>query len=338
MPRVLVIDDSALMRSLLAEIIRRVPGYEVVGTAPDPLIGWEMIKSLSPDVLTLDVEMPRMDGLTFLDRLMQHRPLPVVMVSSLTERNCATTLQALELGAVDFVTKPSLDVARGVDQLAAELVEKLATAVAAKVSRRMPARPVAIAPLARSTHKPIAIGASTGGTEALRVVLGMLPRDAPGTVVVQHMPAKFTHSFAERLDGLCAVRVKEAEHGDRILPGHVLIAPGNHHMRVVRRGAAYHVEVFQGDPVNRFRPSVDVLFHSCSRQLGTNVAAALLTGMGDDGARGLLAMRRAGAHTIAQDEATCVVYGMPRAAAELGAAVEVLPLERVAESLVRHTV
>ena len=340
MPRVLVIDDSALIRELLTRLIQRAPGFEVVGTAPDPIIAWDKIKALQPDVLTLDVEMPRMDGLTFLEALMQHHPMPVVMVSSLTERGCATTLAALDAGAVDFVTKPVLDMARALDDLGAELVAKLAIAAQAHVGirrARPPGAELALRPLQRTTHKVIALGASTGGTEALRVILGMLPADAPGVVVVQHMPPKFTRSFADRLDGLCRMRVKEAEHGDRVLAGHVLIAPGDRHMKVVRRGAAPHVEIFDGDRVNHFRPAIDVLFHACARQLGGNVIAALLTGMGDDGARGLLAMRRAGAHTIAQDEASSVVYGMPRVAAELSAAVEVLPLDDIAAALIQRS-
>lgn len=340
MTRVLIIDDSALMRQMLTHIINRAPGFEVVGTAPDPLVAWDKIKTLRPDVVTLDVEMPKMDGITFLEGLMQHNPVPVVMVSSLTQKGCETTLQALELGAIDFVTKPAIDLQRGIDDLAVELIAKLEIAARARVGvRRAHVKPAPRAaaplPLAHATHHVIAIGASTGGTEALRVVLEMLPPDAPGVVIVQHMPERFTTGFAERLDRLCQVRVKEAETGDRVLPGHVLLARGNHHLRVVRSGATYHVEVFQADPVNRFRPSVDVLFHACARQVGKHCVAAILTGMGDDGARGLLALRRAGATTFAQDEATSVVYGMPRAAFEMGAAMEVLPLEAIAPALLR---
>ena len=269
MTRVLIIDDSALMRQMLTHIINRAPGFEVVGTAPDPLVAWDKIKTLRPDVVTLDVEMPKMDGITFLEGLMQHNPVPVVMVSSLTQKGCETTLQALELGAIDFVTKPAIDLQRGIDDLAVELIAKLEIAARARVGGRRahvkPApRAAAPLPLAHATHHVIAIGASTGGTEALRVVLEMLPPDAPGVVIVQHMPERFTTGFAERLDRLCQVRVKEAETGDRVLPGHVLLARGNHHLRVVRSGATYHVEVFQPDPVNRFRPSVDVLFHACA--------------------------------------------------------------------------
>ena len=339
MTRVLVIDDSALIRELLSKLIGAAPGFEVVGTAPDPIIAWDKIKALRPDILTLDVEMPRMDGLTFLEGLMHHHPMPVLMVSSLTERGCATTLRALELGAIDFMTKPALDLARGLDELTDELIGKLTATAAARVrGRRRSAShpPQPPRPLARATHKVIALGASTGGTEALRSVLTMLPADAPGTVVVQHMPERFTRSFADRLDSLCKMRVKEAEDGDPVLPGHVLIAPGDRHMRVVRSGAAYRVEVFTAERVNRFRPSVDLLFQACARQLGGNAIGALLTGMGADGARGLLEMRQAGAHTVAQDEATSVVYGMPRAAFELGAAAEVLPLDDIAAALLAH--
>ena len=340
--KVLVVDDSALMRQLLADILNTDAELEVVGTAPDPYVAWDKIKQFAPDVITLDVEMPRMDGLTFLDRLMAHGPRPVVMVSSLTEKGCETTFRAMELGAVDFVTKPKLDVASGTLGLGAELVTKVKAAARARVQRRAPRAaaggPDRRAPAAagfRTTHKVIAIGASTGGCEAIASVLGAFPPDAPGTVAVIHMPEGFTKSYAARLDRSCAVRVSEARDGDRVVPGHVLIAPGGLHTQVVRSGAMTTVRVAPGEPVSRHRPSVDVLFASCARELGPNAAAALLTGMGDDGARGLLAMRKAGAHTIAQDEATCVVFGMPKEAIALGGAKEVLPLDRVPDHLVR---
>jgi two-component system chemotaxis response regulator CheB len=333
--RVLIVDDSAVMRQLLSDILSRDPDLEVVGVASDPFIARDKIKALNPDVMTLDVEMPRMDGLSFLEKLMRAHPMPVLMVSSLTEHGAATTLRALELGAVDFVTKPKLDVLTGTLDLGDEIIEKVKYAAGARV--RSPrsgaeppaahaAAPVAPGALLKSTHKVIAVGASTGGTEALREFLVPLPPDTPGIVIVQHMPANFTKSFAERLDSLCQVRVREAEDGDRILPGHVLIAPGNFHMKVQRSGAVYSVNVFQSEPVNRHRPSVDVLFDSCAASLGSNVVGVILTGMGADGARGLLAMRKAGARTFAQDEASCVVFGMPREAIALGGAEQTLPL------------
>jgi two-component system, chemotaxis family, protein-glutamate methylesterase/glutaminase len=338
--RVLVVDDSALMRGLLSEILSSDADLEVVGAAADPYAAWEKIKAIQPDVLTLDVEMPRMDGLTFLQRLMHLKPMPVLMVSSLTERGCATTLRALELGAVDFVTKPRIDVATGTVELADELIAKVKAAARARVRPRAREatmergkRLVLSDALLRSTDVVLALGASTGGTEALREVLTALPANAPGLVIVQHMPERFTTSFAERLDGLCAIRVKEAADGDRVLPGHALIAPGNYHTALQRSGAHYSVRVFGDPPVNRHRPSVDVLFDSCARFCGANAVGALLTGMGADGARGLLAMRQAGAATMAQDEATSVVFGMPKEAIALGAAEDVVPLPRVAEVL-----
>jgi two-component system chemotaxis response regulator CheB len=340
--RVLVIDDSALVRELLSGLIAEDPELEVVGTAANPYVAWEKIQRLRPDVLTLDVEMPRMDGLTFLEVLMRRRPMPVVMISSLTEEGAATTLRALELGAVDFVAKPKIDLANGTIELAAEILAKIRAAAGARVRQASPARPSRPSgrtqepgALLRSTHRVIAIGASTGGTEALREVLSALPPDAPGVVVVQHMPEKFTRAFAERLNGLCQIRVKEAADGDRILPGHALIAAGNFHLEVFRSGATYAVRVRDGEPVNRHRPSVDVLFHSCAQALGRNAVGVILTGMGDDGARGLKAMRDAGAGTIAQDADSCVVFGMPREAIELGAAAEVLPLPEIASGTLR---
>ena len=333
--RVLVIDDSALMRELLTTLIGTDPAFEVVGSAPDPVVAWERIKALRPDVLTLDIEMPKMDGLSFLERLMVHHPLPTVMVSSLTEHGCETTVRALELGALDFVPKPKLDLTRGLGASGAELLAKLRIAAVSKVHARTAPKVTAPPRLTvKGTHTVVAIGASTGGTEALREVLAALPADAPGIVIVQHMPERFTAAFANRLDGLCAIRVKEAVHGDRVLPGHALIAPGNRHLRVRRSGAALSVEVFDGAPVNHVRPAVDLLFRSCASHLASNAMGILLTGMGDDGARGLLTMRQAGARTIAQDEASCVVFGMPREAIARGAAEQVLPLDRIAEAIV----
>jgi len=339
--KVLIVDDSAVMRQLLKEILSQDPSLEVVGAASDPMMARDKVLRLQPDVMTLDVEMPRMDGLTFLEKLMRAHPMPVVMISSLTERGCETTLRALELGAVDFVSKPKVDVAEGTVQLAGEIVEKVKAAAKARVAavrRKAPAGPAPVLinqALAKTTHQVIAIGASTGDTEALRELLEPLPPDSPGIVMVQHMPEKFTRSFAARLDSLCRVRVKEAEDGDRILPGHALLAPGNYHMEVLRSGADYRVRVFTGEPVNRHRPSVDVLFRSCARYLGSNVVGVILTGMGADGARGLLEMRQAGARTVAQDEASCVVFGMPKEAIALDAAEEILPLSEIPSCALR---
>jgi len=337
--RVLVVDDSAVMRQVLTEILSQDGEIEVVGTASDPYNAREKILRLNPDVLTLDVEMPRMDGLTFLEKLMRAHPMPVLMVSSLTQKDCDTTVRALELGAIDYVTKPQLDVRSGTLEQADEIVSKVKIAARAHVRRRTAtsgrriaaARPAAKLPAIgfRTTHKVIAVGASTGGTEALVRFLEPMPADSPGIVIVQHMPAGFTTSFAARLDSVCRVRVREAQNGDRILAGHVLLAPGNFHVEVARSGVEISVKVFQGEPVNRHRPSVDVLFHSCAGVLGANAVGVILTGMGADGAHGLLEMRQAGAQTIAQDEESCVVFGMPREAIELGAAEKILGLDDI---------
>ena len=342
--RVLIVDDSAMMRQLLTSILASDPGIEVVGTAQDPYFAREKIISLRPDVLTLDVEMPRMDGLTFLEKLMHSsQPTPVVMVSTLTQAGCDVTLRALELGAVDFFAKPTLETLKGVSDGAARIIEKVKAAAKARIQPRSATAHAPLAPVRppltggvsafRMTHQIIAIGASTGGTEAIKDVLTRLPADTPGVVIVQHMPPGFTASYAKRLDSLCAIRVKEAEDGDRVLPGHALLAPGNLQMALRRSGAEYSVRVFMGEPVNRHRPSVDVLFDSCAEQAGKNVTAAILTGMGDDGARGLKRLRDAGARTIAQDEATCVVFGMPREAIAKGGAELVLPLHKIAGEL-----
>jgi two-component system chemotaxis response regulator CheB len=339
---VLVVDDSALVRQMMTAILSQDPGIAVVGAAPDPYAAWDQIHRLNPDVITLDVEMPRMDGLTFLEKLMRARPMPVVMVSSLTENGCDTTLRALELGALDFVTKPKIDVARGTGELAGEIVAKVRAAAGAKIRLKpAPAAQKSAAPRApqpatfKGTYKVVAIGASTGGTEALRELLCALPSDAPGIVIVQHMPEKFTRAFADRLDGLARIRISEARDGDRVLPGHALLAPGNFHMELIRSGADYKVRVSTGEPVNRHRPSVDVLFHSCARAAGPNAVGVILTGMGDDGARGLVAMRNAGARTVAQDEATSVVFGMPKEAIAMGGAEFIEPLPRIAEAALR---
>jgi two-component system, chemotaxis family, protein-glutamate methylesterase/glutaminase len=339
--RVLVVDDSALMRRVLSDLIGRDPGIVVVGTAPDARIAADKIRTLEPDVLTLDVEMPGMDGLAFLETIMRSRPLPVIMVSSLTSRGSDVTLRALELGAIDFVLKPHIDLTTNVPGVVPEIVEKIKAAAVARPrllhrpvtnGQHAPAPPVARPTFTGSRPRIIAVGASTGGTEAIREVLAGLPANAPGIVIVQHMPERFTKAFAERLDRLCAVRVKEAQNGDRVLQGHVLIAPGNFHMRVRRDGWSYDVAVDQAAPVNRHRPSVDVLFESVAAAAGRNAVGVLMTGMGADGAQGLLAMKRGGAHTIAQDEATSIVFGMPKEAILLGAADHVVPLAEISKT------
>jgi two-component system chemotaxis response regulator CheB len=347
--RVVVVDDSALVRSLLGEIINRQADMECVGAASDPLVAREMIRNLDPDVLTLDVEMPRMDGLDFLTRLMRLRPMPVVMVSTLTERGAETTMRALELGAVDFVSKPRVGVADGMRQLAHDITDKIRAAAGATVRRAAapassgaaPAHPAAAAAPARpvgrlSTEKVVFIGASTGGTEATKDLLVRLPPDFPAVVITQHMPPGFTTSYARRLDGLCRIRVKEAEDGERLLPGHAYIAPGGMHLSVERSGANYLACVRDGEPVNRHRPSVEVLFRSAARVVGPNAFGIMLTGMGADGARAMKEMRDAGSYNLCQDEASCVVFGMPREAILAGAAHEVLPLSQIAPHLMER--
>jgi two-component system chemotaxis response regulator CheB len=337
--RVLVVDDSAVVRRVLTTQLSLQPGLEVVGVAPHASVAWTKIEELRPDVVTLDVEMPDMDGVSFLRVLMRERPTPVVMVSSLTQRGAEVTLDALAAGAVDFVAKPAAGVDRKLADLVPELAEKIRAASRSRVQKReeapRPVRATSSLALAKTTYRVLAIGASTGGTEAIREVLERLPADAPGVVIVQHMPEHFTASFARRCDQACAVRVKEAADDDRVIPGHVLIAPGNHHMRLVRRGGNYHVQVTQEEAVNRHRPSVDVLFDSVAKHAGANAVGVILTGMGADGAKGLLEMRLAGAHTIAQDEATCVVFGMPREAILNGGAEVVLPLPAIADRALR---
>ena len=343
--RVVVVDDSALVRGLLSEIINREPDMECVGAASDPLVAREMIRNLNPDVITLDIEMPRMDGLDFLARLMRLRPMPVVMVSTLTERGADVTLKALELGAVDFVSKPKIGVADGLRQLGDDITDKVRTAARARVHRlaaaapaaapgAAPPKPAAMAALGRlSTEKIIFIGASTGGTEATREVLMGLPADCPAVMITQHMPPGFTKSYAARLNGLCRIRVAEASDGERILPGHAYIAPGGFHLSVERSGANYLARVVDGEPVNRHKPSVEVLFESAARVVGRNALAMMLTGMGADGAKAMKTMRDAGSWNLAQDEASCVVFGMPREAIAHGAVHEVLPLAQIAPRL-----
>lgn len=336
--KVLIVDDSALMRQLLTQILSSDPELEVVGAASDPFVAREKIKALNPDVLTLDIEMPRMDGLTFLEKLMRGHPMPVIMISSLTDKGADTTLRALSLGAIDYVSKPKVDVSNGTIEQADEIVAKVKAAARAKVRRASASMPPPAALGEKryqfsATHKVVAIGASTGGTEALKELLMPLPADFPGIVIVQHMPETFTRQFSERLDSLCKIRVKEAQDGDRILPGHALLAPGGHHMAVVRRGMEYAVHVYRGERVNLHMPSVDVLFSSCAHNMGKNALGVLLTGMGADGAKGMLEMKQAGSFNIAQDESTSVVFGMPREAILLNAVDRVLPLGHIPDAL-----
>lgn len=333
--RVLCVDDSALMRQLMTEIINSHADMEMVASAPDPLVARDMIKEFNPDVLTLDVEMPRMDGLDFLEKLMRLRPMPVVMVSSLTGKGSEVTLRALELGAVDIVTKPSLGISEGMLAYSQMIADKVRAASRAKLHARgaQPAPVMLKAGPLLSSEKLIAIGASTGGTEAIRHVLQPLPATSPALLITQHMPPGFTRSFAERLNKLCQITVKEAEDGERILPGHAYIAPGAMHLELVRSGANYQVKLNEGPPVNRHKPSVDVLFKSVAQYAGRNAVGVILTGMGNDGAAGLLAMNKAGAWTIAQNEASCVVFGMPREAIALGGASEVVDLHQISQHM-----
>jgi two-component system chemotaxis response regulator CheB len=349
--KVLIVDDSALIRALLTSIVNAQPDMVAVGAAGDAYVAREMIKRLEPDVVTLDIEMPKMDGIDFLEKLMRLRPTRVVMVSTLTERGAEVTLRALELGAIDVVAKPKLDIARGLQSGSQEILDKIrfaattplrqpalspSTALASSmgsVATTTVATPARVQ-LRASTEKLLVIGASTGGTEALLALLRVLPVDAPGIVIVQHMPEKFTTQFAARLDTLCAIRVKEAASGDTVMRGQALIAPGNHHLLLKRSGARYYVEVTDGPLVNRHRPAVDVLFRSTARYAGANAVGVILTGMGDDGARGMLEMKQAGAYTVAQDEASCVVFGMPAEAIKHGGVDRVLPLDRIAGEVV----
>jgi two-component system, chemotaxis family, protein-glutamate methylesterase/glutaminase len=348
--KVVVVDDSALVRSLLTEIINRQPDMQCVGAAADPLVAREMIRETNPDVITLDVEMPRMDGLEFLSRLMRLRPMPVVMVSTLTEQGADITLRALEMGAVDYVAKPRIGISSGLAELSSDIVDKIRVAASAHVKRLGPAPAAGAthaasaaahdtprAPLPRlSTEKIVCIGASTGGTEAIREVLTPLPADSPAIVITQHMPPGFTTSFAARLDSLCKIRVEEARHNQRILPGHAYIAPGGHHLRIDRSGSNYIAVVEDTEPVNRHRPSVEVLFKSAARVLGPNAVGIMLTGMGADGALAMREMKDAGSYNYVQDETSCVVFGMPRMAIQAGAAHEILPLNQIAPALLNR--
>ncbi len=333
--KVLIIDDSALIRSVLREIVSSQPDMEVVGVAPDPVIARELIRQTNPDVLTLDVEMPKMDGLDFLEKLMRLRPMPVVMVSSLTERGSEVTLRALELGAVDFVAKPKMAIHSGMLDYSELIADKIRAAARARVRPRSVSSKTAatgqplpaISNLLSSSEKLIIIGASTGGTEAIKEFLLQMPSDCPGILIVQHMPEGFTRSFAQRLDSLCSIAVKEADHGERVLPGHAYLAPGHSHLSLGKSGANYVTRLDQSAPVNRHRPAVDVLFRSAALYAGKNALGVILTGMGKDGAAGMLEMRQAGAHNFAQDESSCVVFGMPREAIAVGAVHDIASLQ-----------
>jgi len=346
--KVLIVDDSALVRQTLSDILSSDPDIEVIGMAQDPIVAVQRIAEQVPDVITLDVEMPRMDGITFLQKLMSQHPIPVVMCSSLAESGSETALKALEYGAVDIITKPKMGTKQFIEESRIRICDSIKAAAAARIMPHRAIREVAPkytadvmmeAPNAKAmiltTEKIVAVGASTGGTEALSVFLQMLPEDTPGIVIVQHMPEDFTAAFAKRLKSICKVTVKEAENNDSVVRGHVLIAPGNKHTLLKRSGARYYVEVKDGPLVSRHRPSVDVLFRSAARYAGKNAVGVILTGMGDDGAHGMKEMHDAGAVTIAQDEATCVVFGMPNEAIKRGGVDKVMPLEKVAAEMMR---
>lgn len=353
--RVLVVDDSAVVRQTLTAILNTDSKIEVIGSASDPFFAAKKIAKEVPDVITLDVEMPRMDGLTFLKKIMSQHPIPVVIISSLTEKGTETGMKALEYGAVEIITKPQMNTKEFIEESKIKICDAVKAAAQARVKRKAikkvvksidvqpkysadailkPARDFS---MIKTTELVVAVGASTGGTEALRVFLEGLPADVPGIMIVQHMPEHFTRSFAERLDSICKITVKEAQNGDTITRGKALIAPGNHHMLLKRSGARYFVEVRQGPLVNRHRPSVDVLFRSTARYAGKNAIGVIMTGMGDDGAKGLLEMKEAGAYTIAQDEKTCVVFGMPKEAIAIGAAAKVESLDNISNLVIQHS-
>jgi two-component system chemotaxis response regulator CheB len=346
--RVLIVDDSAVVRQTLRDVLSSDSGIEVIAVAADPIVAAERIREQEPDVITLDIEMPRMDGLTFLRKLMSQHPIPVVICSSLADEGTQSAFKALEYGAVDIIAKPRLGTKQFLEESQIAICQAVKAAAAARLRILRPAHVVEpkltadaiLSPATRAmietTEKIVAIGASTGGTEALKSLLENLPPDTPGIVIVQHMPELFTRAFASRLDGLCAITVKEAENNDSVIRGRALIAPGNHHLLLKRSGARYYVEIKDGPLVCRHRPSVDVLFRSAARFAGQNAIGVILTGMGDDGARGMLEMKRAGAKTIAQDEATCVVFGMPKEAINLGGVDKVLPLSSIPGSVLAY--
>lgn len=351
--RVLIVDDSAVVRQTLSQIISSDPHLEVMGTASDPYFAAKKIAEEVPDVITLDVEMPRMDGLTFLKKIMTQHPIPVVIISSLTEKGTETGMKALELGAVDIITKPQVNTKTFFEESRIRICDAVKAAAHARIARkRIKLEPHMVEPkysadavippispnmsMIKTTEYVVAVGASTGGTEALTTFLKALPLDSPGIIIVQHMPEKFTTSFAARLNEICKITVKEAENGDSVIRGRALIAPGNFHMLLKRSGARYYVEIKDGPLVNRHRPSVDVLFRSTARYAGANAVGVIMTGMGDDGAKGMLEMKQAGANTVAQDESTCVVFGMPKEAIKLGGVDKVLALEAIAPYVIKH--
>ncbi len=355
--KVLIVDDSAVVRQTLTDILSKDREIEVMGVAADPYFAANKIAHEVPDVITLDIEMPRMDGLTFLKKIMTQHPIPVVIISSLTEKGTETGIKALEYGAVEIITKPKYGTKEFIEESGIRLRDAVKAAAQARLKRKsqriaastttMKVKPKltadAIIPksslnqsMIKTTEKVIAVGASTGGTEALRVFLEELPADCPGIVIVQHMPEQFTKSFADRLNQLCKITVKEAENNDTIIRGRALIAPGNHHMILKRSGARYYVEINDGPLVNRHRPSVDVLFRSTAKYAGQNAIGIIMTGMGDDGAKGMLEMKESGAYTIAQDEKTCIVFGMPKEAIKLNAADDIVPLQQIASLMLRH--
>ncbi|MGE5086767.1 MAG: protein-glutamate methylesterase/protein-glutamine glutaminase [Bacillota bacterium] len=341
--RVLIVDDSAVIRKLLEKIFSSSPDIEVVGTASDPYIARDKLVQLKPDVMTLDVEMPRMDGISFLEKVMQHFPTRTIIFSSLAKTGSETYLRALEAGAIDIMEKPSIDVSQTLEVLGKEIVEKVRVVSRARINPVVkmatpttPVQKIDRTSLARTTHQIIAVASSTGGTEALKVFLSGMPADIPGTVVVQHMPPGFTKSFADNLNAMFPFEVKEAEEGDQVVPGRVLIAPGNFHMEITRSGAFYHVKLHQNPPLHSVRPAADYLMKSVAKYAGKNALGVVLTGMGKDGAEGLLEMKNAGAYTVAQNEETCVVYGMPAAAVAINAQDKILPLDKIAGDLLRQ--
>lgn len=340
--RILIVDDSAVIRKLLEKIFSSAPDLEVVGTAADPYIARDKLVALKPDVMTLDVEMPRMDGISFLEKVMQHFPTRTIIFSSLAKTGSETYLRALEAGAIEIMEKPSIDVSQSLESLSQSILEKVRAVAKARINPVKKITSVSAASrapstsLARTTHQLIAVASSTGGTEALKVFLSGMPADIPGTLVVQHMPSGFTKSFADNLNAMFPFEVKEAQDGDQVLPGRVLIAPGNYHMEIVRSGAFYSVKTHQGPALHSVRPAADYLMKSVAKYVGKNALGVVLTGMGKDGAEGLLEMKNAGAYTVVQNEETCVVYGMPAAAVALGAADKILPLDKIASDLLHQ--
>ena len=333
--KVLVVDDSALIRNLLGEIVRSESDLELVGAAPDAYVAKKMVMEFAPDVITLDIEMPKVDGLRFLDVLMKARPTPVVMISTLTEAGADATIRSLELGAVDFIPKPKLGVVQGIEDYRQLILEKIRLAAQSKVRHQRPSAVKTTTALSySSTEKIIAIGASTGGTEAIKHIVSALPANAPATVITQHMPPGYTSTFAKRLDASSNLKIVEVKGDERLLPGHGYLAPGDRHLEIVRSGADYRVRFNDGERVSGHKPSVDVMFSSLVESAGANVVACLLTGMGKDGADGLLALKNKGAFTICQNEETCVVFGMPKVAISLGAAEKILPLENIAQAMI----